>query len=87
MSFTPTCMCEMLSKESKEVLIVSNALNVMYVKGVKSGVCGFYAILYNNTYVKSVLYSEEAALLTFWDLSNYKGDSRQDVQPIPNSSN
>ena len=29
--------------------------------------------------------SEEAALLTFWDLSNYKGDCRQDAQPIPNS--
>ena len=29
--------------------------------------------------------SEEAALLTFLDLSNYKGDSRQDAQPIPNS--
>ena len=29
--------------------------------------------------------SEEAALLTVWDLSNYKGDYRQDAQPIPNS--
>ena len=29
--------------------------------------------------------SEEAALLTFLDLSNYKGDCRQDTQPIPNS--
>ena len=29
--------------------------------------------------------SEEAALLTFWDLSNYKGNSRQDAQPIRNS--
>ena len=29
--------------------------------------------------------SEEAALLTFLDLSNYKGDCRQDAQPIPNS--
>ena len=28
---------------------------------------------------------EEAALLTFLDLSNYKGDCRQDTQPIPNS--
>ena len=26
--------------------------------------------------------SEEAALLTFLDLSNYKGDCRQDTQPI-----
>ena len=29
--------------------------------------------------------SEEAALLTILDLSNYKGDCRQDTQPIPNS--
>ena len=29
--------------------------------------------------------SEEAALLTFLDLSNYKGDFRQDAQPILNS--
>ena len=29
--------------------------------------------------------SEEAALLTFLDLSNYKGDCKQDAQPIPNS--
>ena len=29
--------------------------------------------------------SEEAALLTFLDLSNYKGDCRQDAQSIPNS--
>ena len=29
--------------------------------------------------------SEEAALLTFWDLSNYKGDCTQDAQPILNS--
>ena len=29
--------------------------------------------------------SEETALLTFWDLSNYKCDCRQDAQPIPNS--
>ena len=28
---------------------------------------------------------EEAALLTFLDLSNYKGDCRQDAQPIANS--
>ena len=27
--------------------------------------------------------SKEAALLTFLDLSNYKGDYRQDAQPIP----
>ena len=33
----------------------------------------------------SVSQSEEAALLTFLDLSNYKGDCRQDAQPIPNS--
>ena len=29
--------------------------------------------------------SEEAALLTFLDLSNYKGHCRQDTQPMPNS--
>ena len=29
--------------------------------------------------------SKEAALLTFLDLSNYKGDCRQDAQQIPNS--
>ena len=29
--------------------------------------------------------SEEAALFTFLDLSNYKGDCRQDAQPIPNA--
>ena len=29
--------------------------------------------------------SEEAALLTFLDSSNWKGDCRQDAQPIPNS--
>ena len=33
----------------------------------------------------AVHHSEEAALLTFLDLSNYKGDCRQDAQPIPNS--
>ena len=71
----------------------------MYVKGVKSGVCGFYTTLYteyrfNGTHVegvKSVLCiqspppGEKAALLTFWDLSNYKGSFRQDAQPTPNS--
>ena len=31
--------------------------------------------------------SEEAALLTFLGLDNYKGDCRQDAQPIPNSLN
>ena len=41
-------MCEMLSKELKEVLIVSNALNAMYVKGIKSGVCSFYTTLYTE---------------------------------------
>ena len=29
--------------------------------------------------------SEEAALLTFWDLSNYKGICRQGTQSNPNS--
>ena len=29
--------------------------------------------------------SEETALLTFLDFSYYKGDCRQDAQPIPNS--
>ena len=29
--------------------------------------------------------SKEAALLILWDLSNYKGDCRQDGRPIPNS--
>ena len=29
--------------------------------------------------------SEEAALLTFWDLSHYNGNCRQDTQSIPNS--
>ena len=29
--------------------------------------------------------SKEAALLTFLDLSNYKGDCRQEAQAIPNS--
>ena len=38
----------MLLKESKEVLIVSNALNVMYVEGVESGVCSFYVTLYTE---------------------------------------
>ena len=46
MSFTATYMCEMLLKELKEVLIVSNALNAMYVEGVKSGICSFSATLY-----------------------------------------
>ena len=27
----------------------------------------------------------QLCLETFWDLSNYKGDCRQDAQPIPNS--
>ena len=30
-------------------------------------------------------FSCSPALLTFLDLSNYKGDCRQDTQPIPNS--
>ena len=33
----------------------------------------------------TTMQSEEATLLTFLDLSNYKGDCRQDAQPIPNS--
>ena len=41
-------MCEMSSNESKEVLIISNALNAMCVEGVKSGVCSFYATLYTE---------------------------------------
>ena len=28
----------------------------------------------------------QLCLKMFWDLSNYKGDCRQDAQPIPNSS-
>ena len=41
-------MCKMMSKGSKEVFIVCNALNAFYVKEVKSGVCGFYATLYTE---------------------------------------
>ena len=48
MSFTPTFMCVMLSKGSKEVLIVSNALNSMYVKGVESGIYSFYVTLHTE---------------------------------------
>ena len=33
----------------------------------------------------TTMQSEEAALLTFLDLSNYKDNCRQDAQPIPNS--
>ena len=36
-------------------------------------------------YLFTTSQSEEAALLTFWYLSNYKGDYRQDTQPTPNS--
>ena len=42
------CMCEMMSKGSKEALTVSI---VTHVKGDKSGVCGFYA----NTLYKVML--------------------------------
>ena len=48
MSFTPTFMCEMLSKGLKEVLVVSNALNAIYVEGVKSDFHSFYATLYTE---------------------------------------
>ena len=48
MSFTPTFMCVMLSKGSKEVLIVSNALNSIYVKGVESGIYSFYVTLHTE---------------------------------------
>ena len=38
-------MCEMMSKRSKEALTV---LIVAHVKGVKNGVCSFYATLYTE---------------------------------------
>ena len=68
MNFTPTFMCEMLWKGLKEVLIVSNALNAVYVKGVESGICGFYTTLYtkyrfNVKGVKSVLCIKGPTLL------------------------
>ena len=61
MSFTPTFMCEMLLKSLKEVLIVYNILNTVYVEGVESSVCSFYATLYteyrfNVKGVESVIY-------------------------------
>ena len=39
------CMCEMMSKGSKEALTV---LIVTHVKVDKSGVCSFYATLYTK---------------------------------------
>ena len=46
MSFTSTCLCEMLSKELKEVLIVSNALNTYMSKESK-----VYSTLYTEPLV------------------------------------
>ena len=49
-----------------------------------------YSMVFEKPSVLGVLQfttsqSEEAALLTFLVLLNYKGDCRQDAQPIPNS--
>ena len=72
-----------------------NAFNAMFVDTVDTGVCGSlttparregYCIVWGFRLGDLAVHqSEEAALLTFLDLSNYKGDCRQDAQPIPNS--
>ena len=109
-----------------------NALNSMYVKDVKDGVCGFYTALHTEYYYSShscwrcqrcqilctqciqwplvparregymLQYSIWKAFhlgdlavhhqsvwggsfVNFLGLVNYKGDCRQDTQPIPNS--
>ena len=41
-------MCEMMSKGLKEALTVLFVTHVTHVERVKSGVCGFYAILYTE---------------------------------------
>ena len=41
-------MCEMMSKGSKEALIILIVTHVTHVERVKSGVCGFYATLYTE---------------------------------------
>ena len=61
-----------------------NALNAMFVETVDTLV--FVAL--TQHLIQSTMRggnSEEAALLTLLDLSNYQGDCRQDAQPIPNS--
>ena len=40
------CMCEMMSKGSKEALTVLIITHVTHVKRVESSVCGFYTTLY-----------------------------------------
>ena len=40
------CMCEMMSKESKEALTVLIATHVTQVERVESGLCGFYATMH-----------------------------------------
>ena len=66
----------------------SNGFNAMFVDTVNTGVCGSYTTPYAGVKTLHKVASrpcQEAALLTFLDLTNYKGDFRQDAQPIPNS--
>ena len=51
----------------------------------REGYCIVWAFRRRGFSCSPVSQSEEAALLTFLDLSNYKGDCWQDAQPIPNS--
>ena len=102
---------KMMSKGSKEALIVLIVTHVTQVERVESGVCGSYTAPYAEVWKLHKVAShpcQEGRLLwafclgglavhhwsvrggsfvtvTFLDLSNYKGDCRQDAQPIPNS--
>ena len=42
------CMCEMMSKGSKEALTVLIVTHVTHAEGVESSVCGFYTTLYTE---------------------------------------
>ena len=69
-----------------------NALNAMYVKDVKNSVCGFYTTLhteycYSSHSILCNLYTGPLAPARRegYSIWAYKGDCRQDAQPIPNS--
>ena len=74
----------------------SNAFNAMFVNTVDTGVCGSYTTPYAGvkTLHKVAFHLGGLAVhqsvrggsfVNFLVLVNYKGDCRQDAQPIPNS--
>ena len=79
-AFTQHCIQSNLthiSQRCQSVLCIQRSLTPNRGKAIWRAFCLVGLVVH---------YSDEVALLTFWDLSNYKGSCRQDAQPSPNYS-